>query len=127
VRAIKSQEARLHDRVLKGVQRVEGKITIPQLDGFEVLDIAQIEYCRADDNYTEIHLKGKKILVSKTLRYFEEALREFPFARVHKSYLVNVAEIVKYRKGKGGSVVLASGAEIQVAPSRKKQLLSFFE
>jgi two-component system LytT family response regulator len=127
VREIKGQEERLHDQVLKGVQRVEGKITIPQLDGFEVLDISHIEYCRADDNYTEIHLKGKKILVSKTLRYFEEALREFPFARVHKSYLVNVGEIVKYRKGKGGSVVLASGAEIQVAPSRKKQLLSFFE
>lgn len=127
VRAIKSQEARLHNRVLRGVQRVEGKITIPQLDGFEVLDIAQIEYCRADDNYTEIHLKGKKILVSKTLRYFEEALRDFPFARVHKSYLVNVSEIVRYRKGKGGSVVLASGVEIQVAPSRKKQLLGYFE
>ena len=127
VREIKRQEARLHGQVLRAVHRVEGKITIPQMDGFQVLDISQIHYCKADDNYTEIHLKGKKILVSKTLRFFEEALREFPFARVHKSYLVNVGEIVRYRKGKGGSVVLASGMEIQVAPSRKKQLLSFFE
>lgn len=127
VREIKAQEARLHDRVLKAVNRVEGKITIPQMDGFEVLDISQIMYCKADDNYTEIHLKGKKMLVSKTLRYFEEALQEFPFARVHKSYLVNVGEVVRYRKGKGGSVVLASGMEIQVAPSRKKELLRFFE
>lgn len=127
VREIKTREARLHDRVLKAVNRVEGKITIPQMDGFEVLDVAQILYCKADDNYTEIYLKGKKILVSKTLRYFEEALQEFPFARVHKSYLVNVGEIVRYRRGKGGSVVLASGMEIQVAPSRKKELLRFFE
>lgn len=127
VREIKAQEARLHDRVLKAVNRVEGKITIPQMDGFEVLDISQILFCKADDNYTEIHLKGKKVLVSKTLRYFEEALQEFPFARVHKSYLVNVGEVVRYRKGKGGSVVLASGIEIQVAPSRKKELLRFFE
>ncbi len=127
VREIKAQEARLHDRVLKAVNRVEGKITIPQMDGFEVLDISQILYCKADDNYTEIYLNGRKLLVSKTLRYFEEALQEFPFARVHKSYLVNVGEIVRYRRGKGGSVVLASGVEIQVAPSRKKQLLSYFE
>ena len=113
--------------MLQGVQAVSGKITIPQLDGFQVLEVADILYCQADDNYTEIYLKSGKILVSKTLKYFEETLREHAFSRVHKSYLVNVAEIVRYRKGKGGSVVLSSGKEVAVAPSRKKQLLSFFE
>lgn len=127
VRDIKSREERLDNRVLHGVQAVSGKITIPQLDGFQVLEVADILYCQADDNYTEIYLKKGKILVSKTLKYFEEILREHAFARVHKSYLVNVAEIVRYRKGKGGSVVLSTGKEVAVAPSRKKQLLSFFE
>ena len=42
VREIKRQEARLHGQVLRAVHRVEGKITIPQMDGFEVLDISQI-------------------------------------------------------------------------------------
>ncbi|MBC2838810.1 LytTR family DNA-binding domain-containing protein [Robiginitalea sp. SC105] len=127
VREIKGKEARLDNRVLQGVQAVAGKITIPQLDGFQVLEVADIQYCQADDNYTQIFLKDGKLLVSKTLKYFEDTLKEFAFARVHKSYLVNVAEIVRYRKGKGGSVVLASGKEIAVAPSRKKQLLEFFE
>lgn len=127
VQEIKSKEAHLHDRVLKGVQRVEGKITLPQQDGFEVLEVSDIHYCKADDNYTEIHLEKRRIVVSKTLKYFEEALQEYPFVRVHKSYLVNVGEVVRYRRGKGGSVVLASGKEILVAPSRKKQLLSYFE
>ena len=129
VREIKGKEARLDERVLQGVQQVHGKITIPQLDGFEVLEVSDILYCKADDNYTEIHLKDRdrKLLVSKTLKYFEEALREYAFARVHKSYLVNVAEIVRYRRGKGGSVVISGGKEIAVAPSRKKQLLGFFE
>lgn len=127
VQEIKSQEDRLDNRVLQGVQAVSGKITIPQLDGFQVLEVADILYCQADDNYTQIYLKEGKILVSKTLKYFEEILREHAFARVHKSFLVNVAEIVRYRKGKGGSVVLSSGKEVAVAPSRKKQLLGFFE
>lgn len=127
VRDIKSREELLDNRVLKGVRAVSGKITIPQLDGFQVLEVADILYCQADDNYTQIYLKNGKILVSKTLKYFEEILREYAFARVHKSFLVNVAEIVRYRKGKGGSVVLSSGKEVAVAPSRKKQLLGFFE
>ena len=83
-------------------------------------------YCQADDNYTQIFLKDKKKLVSKTLKYFEEMLTENGFARVHKSYLVNVGHIVEYRKGKGGSVVLENGKEIMVSPSKKKDLLAYF-
>jgi two-component system LytT family response regulator len=68
----------------------------------------------------------KKKLVSKTLKYFEDILKESGFARVHKSYLVNVNAVVEYKKGKGGSVVLSNGKEVMVSPSRKKVLLSFF-
>ena len=128
VKEIKEKEKRLEELVLRpGVNKAEGKITIPQQDGFLVLDVADILYGKADDNYTEIHLENKKILVSKTLKYFEEALSEFPFARIHKTYLVNVNKIVKYRKGKGGSVVLSNGRELLVSAARKRHLLSFFE
>ena len=85
-------------------------------------------YCKADDNYTEIYLNtNKKKLVSKTLKYFELALRDNGFVRVHKSYLVNVNEVVKYIKGKGGSVVLSNGKEIAVSASKKSNLLSYFK
>ena len=70
---------------------------------------------------------NKKKLVSKTLKYFEEALGSSSFARVHKSYLVNVNEVVRYQKGKGGSVVLSSGKEIMVSASKKSELLSYFK
>lgn len=127
VREIKTKENALVNRVLKPARpKVDGKITIPVQNGFEVLEIDQILYCKADDNYTEIHLvKGKK-LVSKTLKYFEGILSDNGFARVHKSYLINVNAVTEYRKGKGGSVVLNSGKEIMVSPSRKKELLTYF-
>ena len=128
VREIKQKESKLEEQVLRtGFPTPEGKITIPQIDGFQVLNTSDILYCKADDNYTEIYLANKKILVSKTLKYFEEALSAYGFARIHKSYLVNVNEIVKYRKGKGGSVVLSNGKELMVSSGKKKELLSFFE
>ncbi|MEL0455692.1 LytTR family DNA-binding domain-containing protein [Flavobacteriaceae bacterium SZ-1-7] len=127
-------EIKIKENVLQGqvlvpkTNAVNGKITIPQLDGFEVLNTADILYCKADDNYTEIYLNNnKKKLVSKTLKYFEEALSDVSFARVHKSYLVNVNEVVKYVKGKGGSVVLSNGKEIMVSASKKSDLLSYFK
>ncbi|HLT54236.1 MAG TPA: LytTR family DNA-binding domain-containing protein, partial [Flavobacteriaceae bacterium] len=129
VAEIKQKEDALQDQVLIPKTNVaNGKITIPLQDGFEVLETQNILYCKADDNYTEIYLNtNKKKLVSKTLKYFEEALTESGFARVHKSYLVNVNEIVKYVKGKGGSIVLSNGQEIMVSASRKADLLSYFK
>ncbi|MFP2995810.1 LytTR family DNA-binding domain-containing protein [Spongiivirga sp. MCCC 1A20706] len=128
VTAIKTKENELQERVLTPVlNHINGKITIPQQDGFEVVEIADILYCKADDNYTEIYIGNKKKVVSKTLKYFEDSLSDFPFARVHKSYLVNINAIAKYRKGKGGSVVLNTGKEIMVSASRKAALLSHFK
>lgn len=129
VTEIRSKENALQNQVLvTKTKSVEGKITIPQLDGFEVLNTSDILYCKADDNYTEIYLNtNKKKLVSKTLKYFEDALTDSGFARVHKSYLVNVNEIVKYIKGKGGSVELSNGKQIMVSPAKKSELLSYFK
>jgi two-component system LytT family response regulator len=128
VEEIMTKEEQLQDRVLtSNLQKAEGKITLPQQDGFQVLNVSEIVYCKADDNYTQIFLGDKKILVSKTLKYFEEALAEFHFVRIHKSFLVNINEVTKYKKGKGGSVIVSNGKELLVSASRKKQLLSYFE
>ncbi|MDY8136673.1 LytTR family DNA-binding domain-containing protein [Aquimarina sp. 2201CG5-10] len=125
---IKEREKELQDAVLiSKVSATEGKITIPQQDGFEVLEISDILYCEADDNYTKIFLdKGRK-LVSKTLKYFEDSLTPHGFARIHKSYLVNVNKVIRYRKGKGGSIVLSSGKELSVSSSKKGTLLDYFK
>ncbi len=128
VKEIKQKEQALEGRVLKAKAiQVDGKITLPQQDGFQVLDVGDIYFCKADDNYTEIFLEKRKIVVSKTLKYFEDALKPYTFARIHKSYLVNVAEVVKYKKGKGGSVVLSNGKELSVSASKKSNLLSYFQ
>ncbi len=128
VRDIREKEAALDTRPLHSrAQRAEGKITLPEQEGFKVLNVSDILYCQADDNYTLVFLQDKKVLVSKTLKYLEAALADYPFARIHKSYLVNVQEVVRYKKGKGGSVVLSNGRELSVSASRKRELLAYFE
>ena len=126
---IKSKELALEDEVLvPKIKKVSGKITLPQQNGFEIIETANIMYCKADDNYTEIFLNdNKKKLVSKTLKYVEERLKNSGFIRIHKSYLVNINEVVKYKKGKGGSVILSNGVEVMVSASRKSELLSHFK
>lgn len=128
VTQIKEKENELQNKILTpNVALTQGKITIPQQDGFEVLDVQDIIFCKADDNYTEIHLQDSKKLVSKTLKYFEDVLSDYSFVRIHKSYLVNINAITKYKKGKGGSILVSNGKEILVSSSKKGTLLSYFK
>jgi len=126
---VKTKENELQNTVLIPKASIKnGKITIPTLEGFEVLEIQDILYCKADDNYTHIFLQNNHTkLVSKTLKYFEDALKQSSFARIHKSYLVNVNYVLNYKKGKGGSVLLSNGKELSVSSSKKGELLTFFK
>lgn len=126
---LKRKENELQHSILTPkVDPIDEKITIPTQDGFEVVEVQNIMYCKADDNYTEIYLKsGLKKLVSKTLKHFEDILKKNGFARIHKSYLVNVSYITSYRKGKGGTVFLTNGKELSVSASKKAELLSYFK
>ena len=117
VTQIKIKENELQHAVLvPKISIKNNKITIPTQDGFEVLEMKDIIYCKADDNYTELFLKNnQKKLVSKTLKYFEDILKESGFARIHKSFLVNVSYIASYKKGKGGTISLSNGKELSVS------------
>ncbi len=46
-------------------------------------------------DYTQVHLKGRSVplVTLLNLKYFEERLPEDQFIRVHKSYIVSVAQI----------------------------------
>ncbi len=46
--------------------------------------------------------------------------------RIHKSHMINLQYVARYRKGKGGSVILEDGTELDVAVSKKKELLERF-
>jgi two-component system LytT family response regulator len=104
------------------------KIVLPLLDGFEVVKIEDILYCNANDNFTDFHFKSKsKMMICRTLKFYEELLFESGFLRVHKSHLVNLEQIVKYTRGKGGMLTMSDGVEISVSPMKRDELLKFFE
>ncbi|MFT4522101.1 MAG: two-component system LytT family response regulator [Bacteroidia bacterium] len=103
------------------------KIVLPEMDGFEVVQLKDIIYCAANDNLTDFFLEdGQKKTVCKTLKHFDELLVESGFLRIHKSTLVNINHIKGYKKGKGGYAVMNSGKELEIALRRKAEFMSVF-
>lgn len=74
-----------------------GKLVYPTLKGFECIPWNQIQFLEADGNYTRIHTAVRKIMLSQTLKKFEEQLPARLFFRVHRSYMVNIQYIKAYQ------------------------------
>lgn len=125
--------ARRHASVLVNNIRSDSiqKIMLPTLEGFEVVRISSITYCEAVDNFTRFHFdpddRMDSLLICRTLKYFEDVLRVHRFARVHRSFLINPDFVIRYTKGKGGTVTMKGNAEVEVSAARKEELLKLFE
>jgi two-component system, LytTR family, response regulator len=102
----------LLNELLRNIKSKEAptKIALPQLGGFTFLDINQIVSLQADSNYTIIHKKDMhKLVVTRTLKDFEDILDSNLFLRVHKSYIVNLSCVKEYSTADGGMVKMEDG------------------
>ena len=117
-----------HARVLLGnMGKGPQKIMLPTLEGFEVVDIVKIVYCEAVDNFTRFHFEqGNPLLICRTLKYFEDVLKDHRFLRIHRSHMINPDFVVRYSKGKGGFVTMKNDKQLEVSPNKKEELLAVF-
>lgn len=122
-RTINKQVEILMQRIHQPAKSIS-KIALPTMDGLQMIPIDNIISCESDSNYSILRLKDKqKVIVSTTLKEIEESLEDHSFARVHRSYLVNLNEVEKYVKGEGGYLIMSNGATIDVSRNRKEQLM----
>jgi two-component system LytT family response regulator len=101
------------------------KIALPQLGGISFIEVDDIVSLQADGNYTVIHLNSmQKLVITKTLKDFEELLDQTQFARIHKSYIVNLRYLKEYSTTDGGVVKMTDGNQWSIS---RRQLESFLE
>lgn len=104
------------------------KLVLKTHDNIHIVTADEVLYCESDSNYTIFCLlDGRRILVSRTLREFEELMKHAGFFRVHKSFLVNLSRIIRLDKSEGGFLVMSNEDKIPVGASRKDELMSIFE
>lgn len=101
------------------------KLVLSLHDSFQVIDLKELLYCESDKGYTTFYCdNGKKFLVSKTLKEYEEQLTSASFVRPHQSYIVNLNFIDKYEKS--GTIYLKNGKKIPVSSRKKDHFVASF-
>jgi len=104
------------------------KIAISTVQGMELIALDDVVYLEAVSNYTNIHCRNAKpMLTSKTLKEYEDLLPQAQFFRVHNGAIININFIKKFIKGEGGQLQMSNGVLIDVARRRKEELLQLLQ
>ena len=110
---------------MKGIKTSNKRIALNSVDKVQVVNVDDIIQCESQKNYTLFYLTNKKqVLVTRTLKEFEDMLEGDNFLRVHHSHLINVKHLKEYVKTDGGYAVMSDGSQVPVSVRKKEQLLS---
>jgi two-component system response regulator LytT len=93
-------------RLAQVVKRLSHRETPPPVEKLPVvsagqtvlLDWDEIHFARADGDYSRIHTYDRSYLCTQSLRQLEAGLPDRRFARIHRSYLVNLAKVAAVKR-----------------------------
>ncbi|WP_309640884.1 LytTR family DNA-binding domain-containing protein [Flavobacterium sp.] len=99
------------------------RIALTTADGIHLFEVSDIIRCESEDNYTTFYIKNSKpIIISKTLKEYEDLLSEYGFERIHQSHLINLTYLKSYVKKDGGYVVMADNVQLPISLRKKERL-----
>jgi two-component system, LytTR family, response regulator len=89
-----------------------------------VIAVDEIVYFEADGDYVKIHTKQNDHLKEKPMKYYETHLDPLQFIRIHRSYIVNVNEILKieYYDKETHVVILKNNEQLRASTNGYKLL-----
>ncbi len=112
-------------QVLEANKKSDQKsIALPSQERVLFVRTGEIVRCQGENNYTFVHLtNGEKVLVSRTLKDFEELLESEGFIRVHQSHLINKQQVKSFERTDGGYLVMKDGTSVSISRMRKNKVL----
>ncbi|MCW3466173.1 LytR/AlgR family response regulator transcription factor [Chitinophaga nivalis] len=117
------QERLLADKQLtalnNNLDKTPKRLVLPTQEAMHVVKIDQILRCETSGSYTTFYFTdGKKIIVSRPLKTYEDILLPPDFFRVHQSHLININYIVSYSRE--GLVQMEDNTTIPISRGNKE-------
>ncbi len=96
------------------------KITLPTGTAYEVVNLKDIIRLEADGSYTYFYLNDKrKLMVTASLKHYEDILPEGDFLRVHHHSLINMNHVVRFLKEDGGYAIMSDETKVEISRRKK--------
>ena len=113
------------DDFLNATHRNADNLVVKTGETILVIPAHEIDWCSAEDNYVRIYAGPKRHLIRMTMRRLEELLPRTPFARIHRSAIVNVERVRECAPLGGGEyrLTLVNGVRLVVSRSYRAAVL----
>jgi two-component system LytT family response regulator len=99
------------------------RIALSTAEGIHLFEVSDIIRCESEDNYTKFYIKNNKpVLISKTLKEYEDLLTGHGFERIHQSHLINLSYLKSYIKKDGGYVIMSDNSHLPISQRKKERL-----
>lgn len=113
---------------IESIGESQKKIALSTSERIQVFNISDIIRCESQDNYTKFFIKGHKpLLISRTLKEYDEILKDDNFLRVHQTHLINLDFIKSYEKQSGGYILMEDDSDIPVAQRKKEWVINILK
>lgn len=116
----KKEHQKLLSSLLNNIEKKEKKIVLKTTEQHFVFYVKEIIRLEADGAYTVFVIKGKKIIVSRNIKYYQDILGD-DFIRCHQSHLVNIKHILGLDKN--GFLQLSNAELINVSTRKKAEVI----
>ncbi|HNP20379.1 MAG TPA: LytTR family DNA-binding domain-containing protein [Fulvivirga sp.] len=104
------------------------RIVLSDLSSIHVVELNEIIRCQSVNNYTHFYLtEGRELVISITLKHYDELLTNDGFFRVHQSHIINLNYLRQFSKKDGGEIILKDGTVIPVSSRKKEGLIDFLK
>ena len=107
------------------VNKSKALLEIPVANGAVHVKQATIIKLEADGSYCNIYTKdGNKSTVCRNLKHFESLIDDTIFYRCHKSYVINLNEVLKLISEDGYHAVMSDKSLVEISRNNKSELVS---
>jgi two-component system, LytTR family, response regulator len=110
--------AQLADAARPPDQKLE-RIVVKDGSKVQIIPVNRLDYVKAEDDYIVLSSENRKYLKQQTISSIEKQLDPANFARIHRSYIVNLERIMRIEPYTKDSrvVVLRDGTQIPLSRS----------
>ncbi len=117
------QLEKLVSTVHNAIETLE-RIVVKNGAKIHVIDVNDILYLQAEDDYVMIHTAKERFLKQNTLTYYEKHLSKNDFIRIHRSTIARIDQITMINNYAKESYMLSlkCGTKLKVSRSRIKEL-----
>lgn len=84
----------------------------------KIIPTGDINYLEADDDYVKLSTADGAFYKNKTMAYFEQTLDSSQFIRIHRSYIINLAQVTKIELKEKDSYVVLLKSDIWLPVSK---------